>query len=266
MFTIYVVSDGTGRTATQALNAALTQFPDIPYTIRVFPEVRTKSDIQNVMDEVLRNRGFVVHTLVTSGIRREMVRAGRLNNVETIDLMGPLLGRLEQQFQNAPSQKPGLFHEINREYFQRIDAMQFAFKHDDGKRPEELCKSEIVLVGVSRTFKTPVSIYLAFKGWFVANVPLVLNIAPPGELEKVTSEKVFFLTTNAAALCKLRKVREEHLGGITGDYATHEYVRKELLFATSVFHRHPGWTQINVTGKSIEEIASEILALRGDRE
>ncbi|MEI2421641.1 kinase/pyrophosphorylase, partial [Arthrospira platensis SPKY2] len=98
---------------------------------------------------------FVVHTIVSNDLREFMITCGRRFNVETIDLMGPLLGRLSEQFMHSPSEKPGLFNEINREYFKRIDAMQFAFQHDDGQRPAELHKAEIVLLGVSRTFKTP---------------------------------------------------------------------------------------------------------------
>jgi len=263
MYTIFVVSDGTGRTAQQALNAALTQFPNISVDIIKFSEVRTKEQVLNIVEEAAKADATIAHTLVKNNIRQAMVRAGRLHNIETIDLMGPLLSRLADQFENVPSQKPGLFHELNRNYFKRIDSMQFAFNHDDGLRTNELYKAEIVLLGVSRTFKTPLSIFLAFKGWFVANVPIILGIQPPDALFKIPTDRVFCLTTNSRRLSSLRQVREEYFGGNTGDYASLDYVRRELEYAQSIFNRQPKWSVIKVTSKPIEEIASEILAIIG---
>ncbi|MBN3036176.1 MAG: kinase/pyrophosphorylase, partial [Bacteroidales bacterium] len=201
------------------------------------------------------------HTLVSDEMRSIMVQTAREQNVETIDLMGPLLMRLSNQFANAPSEKPGLFHELNRDYFRRIEAMEFSFRHDDGLRSHELDKADIILVGVSRTFKTPLSIYLSIKGWLVANVPVILGMEPPDMLFEVAPEKVFGLTTYPSRLSLLRKYRHDHLGGATGDYASYAYVSRELAYAQEIFKRQPGWAVINVTSKSIEEIASEILAL-----
>ncbi|MCF8227519.1 MAG: kinase/pyrophosphorylase [Bacteroidales bacterium] len=263
MFHIFVVSDGTGRTAQQALNAALMQFPEVNIEFYRRPEVRKKDQVNAVVKEARSLGGFIVHTLVQDEIRHAMIREGRKNNVETIDLMGPLLSRLSHQFANSPSGKPGIFHHLNKEYFERIDAMQFAFHHDDGMRDHELHKAEIVLIGVSRTFKTPLSIYLAFKGWFVANVPVVLGMAPPDMLFEVPAERVFCLTSNPHHLSTLRKFRTELLGGATGSYADFEFVRKEVLYAQNIYNTHPRWSKIKVTSKPIEEIASEILAIRG---
>jgi regulator of PEP synthase PpsR (kinase-PPPase family) len=260
-YIVFVVSDGTGRTAQQALDAALTQFLNIDTEIKIRAGLRTKEEIEAIVKEALEAKAFILHTIVQSKIRHHLIRIGRQLNVETIDLMGPLLSRLGQQFANYPTQKPGLFHTRNKEYFQRIDAMQFAISHDDGLRTHELHKSEIVLIGVSRTFKTPLSIYFAYKGWFVANIPIIKGIEPPKELFNIPPEKVFCLTTNAHRLSSLRSVREEHLGNLTGNYASLPHVRHELLYAQSIFNRQPKWPIIKVTGKSIEEIASEILAI-----
>ena len=263
-YKIFVVSDGTGRTALQALDAALTQYPGIKVDIVVRSGLRSIDEIKTIIKEAIVANAFIVHTLVQQEIRNEMVRAGRINNIETIDLMGGFLSRLSQLFANNPKEKPGLFHDINKEYFKRIDSMQFAFNHDDGLRPQELDKAEIVLIGVSRTFKTPLSIFLAFKGWFVANIPLIKDIEPPIELFEIPPERVFCLTTVARRLSTLRQTREEHFGGKTGDYASVEHVRKELLWAQSIFNRQPKWPVVKVTSKPIEEIASEIIAIRGD--
>lgn len=259
MYFVIVASDGTGKTAEQALNAAFTQFEGMDLEIIVKPGILTKLQVLEVVEEAVKKNAFIVHTLVSNKIRRLMLDNARKLNVETIDLMGPLLLRLSSLFANAPAEKPGLFREVNKEYFKRIDAMEFTFKHDDGQRDHELENADIILLGVSRTFKTPLSIYLAFKGYMVANVPIVLGTYPPPILQKIEPEKIFGLTTFPSHLAMLRKVRHEYLGGSTGDYASFDHVSQELRFANRIFQLHPGWTIINVTSKAIEEIASEIL-------
>ena len=141
--------------------------------------------------------------------------------------------------------------------------MEFAFRHDDGLRVDELQKAEIILVGVSRTFKTPLSIYLAFKGWLIGNVPVVIDVPPPEILFELPPQKVFGLTMSAQRLIMLRQVRHQHLGGTTGYYADPDFVRRELQYALRIFSKPPVWPVIDVTSKPIEEIASEIITLRG---
>lgn len=262
MYYVIVVSDGTGRTAEQALNAALTQFEDTQLEVIVKPKVRTKLQVLEVVEEALDKKAFIVHTLVSDEIRGMMLNTARRLNLETIDLMGPFLLRLSHQFENAPSEKPGLFNKTNEDYFRRIEAMEYAFRHDDGLRTHELNKADIILLGVSRTFKTPLSIYLAIKGWLVANIPIVLGIDMPSSLNSIDPHKIFGLTTHPTRLSQLRKFRHDHLGGATGDYADYSYVSKELKYARLIYSRNPLWQVINVTGKAIEEIASEILAIK----
>jgi regulator of PEP synthase PpsR (kinase-PPPase family) len=261
--TIFVVSDGTGRTAERALSAALVQFPKAVVGIRVRAKVRTAKRAREVVVEASRARGFIVHTIVTDTVREALINCAREKHVETIDLMGPLLARLTETLASSPSEKPGLFAQLNKSYFRRIESMDFAFRHDDGQRPEDLRKAEIVLLGVSRTFKTPLSIYLAFKGWFVANVPIILQREPPAVLPKLPQNRVFCLDTNARQLAELRRTRHDFLPEVSGDYADQECVRIELMYARRYFHKHPEWTIINVTNKPIEEIATEIVAIRG---
>ena len=137
--------------------------------------------------------------------------------------------------------------------------MQFAFKHDDGSRVEDIDKAEIILLGVSRTFKTPISVYLSYKGFFVINIPIIDGMQPPLSLNNVDPSKVFCLTTNANRLSELRTSRNDKFGGYANDYTDVTAVKKELLFANRYFNMHPEWKIINVTGKPIEEIASDIL-------
>ncbi|RMG42800.1 MAG: kinase/pyrophosphorylase [Methanobacteriota archaeon] len=259
MHTIFVVSDGTGRTAFQAIEAALTQFPDVEVDIKVRPGIRTETQVMEIIVEASDVNGIIVHTIVTHKLRDFLRMNARLHNVDVIDIMGPLLAQLSHHFANSPSERPGLFRELNRAYFQRIEAMEFAFRHDDGQHVHELDKAEIVLVGVSRTFKTPLSIYLAFKGWYVANVPIVLHIPPPPILFEIPPERVFALMTTPRRLSVLRSVRDSHLGGATGDYAHLDHVKAELRYAREIIDKNPNWTVIDVTNKPIEEIAFEIL-------
>ncbi|MBN2410441.1 kinase/pyrophosphorylase [candidate division KSB1 bacterium] len=261
MRNIFIVSDGTGNTAEQAVRAALTQFADQEVEILKKPNIRTIEQAKDVIEEASKAEGFIVHTVVSDQLRRTIEETGKLYNVETIDLMGPLLAQFSLLFDILPFGKPGLFRELNISYFKRIETMEYAIRHDDGNRVSELDKAEIVLVGVSRTFKTPLSIYLAFKGWMVANIPIILNISPPDELFKLEPEKVFCLTTNANKLAILRQARDEHLGGTTGSYANLNHVTQELKYAQKIFSRQPKWSSIDVTNKPIEEIASEIVAM-----
>ena len=263
MYRAFVVSDGTGVTAEQVLNAALTQFTSAVVEIERRPGVRTEEQVRQVVEEAAQAGGFIVHTLVSDQLRGAMFSLGRLRDVETIDLMGPLLARLSKQLTVSPAEKPGLFHQLNEEYFRRNEAMEFALRHDDGLHIDELAQAEIVLVGVSRTSKTPLSIYLAFKGWFVANVPIVLKVRPPSALFSLTHGRVCGLTMDPVRLAELRRVRQERLGGATGNYAAPHFVRREVEYALSIFGSQHGWPVIDVTDKPTEEVASEILALVG---
>jgi regulator of PEP synthase PpsR (kinase-PPPase family) len=260
LYRVFVVSDGTGGTAERALRAALTQFKGTEVKLELRPEVRSEERILEIVYETVHAGGFIVHTLVSRNLRDSMGRLGRLYNVVTIDLMGPLLAQLGETFADRPLETPGLFRELNKEYFRRIEAMEFAFRHDDGQHTDELDKADIVLVGVSRTFKTPISMYLAFKGWLVGNVPIILDIPIPRALADLPAGRVFGLMTSAHQLTDLRRSRQEHLGGATGEYAEFQYVCRELAWARDVFRRRPEWSIIQVANKPIEEIAAEVLA------
>ncbi len=262
---VFVVSDGTGRTAQQALSAALVQFPSADIDVVVRSQVRSPVKVREAVREAAQSGGFIIHTIVSDSNRNLMTRCGRERHVQTIDLMGPLLARLTESLAVTPSERPGLFGQLNKEYFRRIAAMEFAIRHDDGLRVTELRKAEIVLLGVSRTFKTPISMYMAFRGWYVANVPIVLGQELPPIIYKISPRKVFCLNTNHRALAELRQTRSDYLGEGAGEYADREYVRLELMYARDIFARQPEWAVLGVTSKPIEEIAGEILSIRGER-
>ncbi|MDO9512522.1 MAG: pyruvate, water dikinase regulatory protein [Bacteroidales bacterium] len=261
MIKIFIVSDGSGRTAQQALQAALVQFPDSPDEIEIelFNGIRSVDQIEDILYKAGHEGALVIHTLVSENLRHLMHGVARNHIVETIDLMGPLLFKLADHLSYQPSGKPGLYHQANEEYFKRIDAVQYTFNHDDGIRAEQLEDAEIILLGVSRTFKTPVSIYLAYKGWRVANIPIVEGMELPAGVMNANPGNVFCLHNSPLGLSKLRQSRQDYLKGYAGPYASLEQVKRELNFANHLFMRQPLWRIINVANKSIEEIASEIL-------
>ena len=261
MSTIYVISDGTGRTAQQAVKAALTQFKGSNPEIKRYGNILNIQQVMEVVSWAKAEKAIIIHTLVTDKLREELVKLTRIHHVESIDLMGPLLHRLSDHLSADPSEEPGLYRVLSDSYFRKIETMQFAIKHDDGKRIDNIDKAEIIILGVSRTFKTPLSIYLAFRGWYVANVPIILDFPVPDEVLQIPSEKIYCLTTYPSRLTQLRRAREDRLKVSTGNYADPVYVRKEINYANRIFGSHPGWQKINVTSKSIEEIAAEIITL-----
>jgi len=262
---VFIISDGTGRTAEQTLKAALTQYETSKVEIHIYPNIRTEKQVINLISEIYSIKGLIIHTVVSKKLRDVIIEQCRLHDIGSIDIMGPLLAQLSHHFSNSPSEEPGIFHKLNRAYFQRIEAIEFTFRHDDGQRIEELKKAEIVLLGVSRTFKTPLSIYLAHKGWLVANVPIIFGLEFPDALYTLPPERVFCLTTSPDRLVRLRKVRDKHLGGATGDYAKLLYVQREINYALKMYRKNPRWSIINVTNKPIEEISSEILRIIRDK-
>jgi regulator of PEP synthase PpsR (kinase-PPPase family) len=259
---IYAVSDGTGTTADLVARAALTQF-STNVDVEVVREVREPEEVRNVIAGAAESDGIVVHTLVSRDLRMLMFREGRDKNVATLDLMGPLIARLSETLGDEPRAQPGLFRGDDAENVQRIRALDFAVTHDDGQHVADLAEAHIVLVGVSRVAKTPVSIYLAYRGWRVANVPLMLGVEPPKRLMDLPRKSVVGLVADPERLLALRRSRAPQLGGIKAGYADMDTIRKELAFAYEIFDRRPSWPVVDVTNKSIEEVASEILAVTG---
>jgi regulator of PEP synthase PpsR (kinase-PPPase family) len=261
MYKIFAVSDATGKTANRVLNAALAQYDRNDVKVIRYGDVRSVGRIREIFDEAARVGGFVVHTLVSKELRSNMLDEGRKYNVTTIDLMGPLLIRLSAWFESQPKAQPGLFHVIDAEYDHRIEAVEFTVQHDDGRRTEELHLAEIVLIGVSRTSKTPLSMYLANRGWKVANVPLVLGLEPPKNLFELPKRRVIALTINPERLASLREVRAERLGTRKTGYADLQTVRKEMAYAYELFDRRRDWPLLDMTAKPIEEAAAEIISI-----
>lgn len=258
MFNIFIVSGGTGRTVKKVINASLIQYPDVDVDIVTFSDIRRKSEIRKVIIEAKKHKALIGFSLMDNKLRKYIKNKCKKEDVILVDVMGDMVYKMSKLFSIDPLQTPGLFNKINQDYFQRIDAFQFTFKHDDGARIEDIHEADIVLLGVSRTFKTPLSIYLAYKGFFVINIPIIDGMQPDKIINTVDPKKVFCLNTHADKLSKIRETRNKKLGKYVKDYTNVNKVKNELIFAMRYYNLHPEWTIINVTNKPIEEIASEI--------
>jgi hypothetical protein len=256
---IYLLSDATGETAEKMVMAALTQFRDKPARLTRINNVRTKNQVYEALDEALGNRGLVVYTIVNRDLAQLVHDECDGLGLISIDLLTPLLMKVAHCFGRSPKETPGLLHGVDEAYFRRIEAIEFTVKHDDGQEPRNLFQADIVLVGISRTSKTPLSIYLAHRGWKVANVPLVKGIDLPEELFNVDPKRIAALVIDPQRLVEVRAARLRNLGqDPKAAYADYEEIEEELKYAKKFFRRHP-WALIDVSSKAVEETANEVL-------
>lgn len=260
MLTIYVVSDSTGETAERVIRSALVQFEGAPANVFRRGHLRTPEQLRTLVQEAAGRDSLIIHTLVSDELRRLMLAESRSRGVDAMDLMGPVLDRLVKHLKLTPKEKPGLFKQLVEAKSRQIEAVEFAFRHDDGQHANEIGRAEVVLVGVSRTMKTPTTLYLAYQGWFAANVPIVLGIDLHPTLLSLPSEHVFCLVMDPVRLEQLRRVRADSLAIPPQPYASLENIRKELHHAERLCDDH-GWRQVDVTGKSVEEVAREVVGL-----
>jgi regulator of PEP synthase PpsR (kinase-PPPase family) len=257
---LYAVSDATGHTAERVLRSALVQFDDAPVEIHRRGGIADAEAVASLVGEVARRGGIIVHTLVRHELRRCLLRECRRRAVDQLDLMGPLLDRLTTHLDLSPQERPGLFEHLTAIRAREIEAVEFAFRHDDGQRTDELERAEVVLVGVSRTMKTPVCLFLAYRGWFAANVPIVPGVPLPAALTDLPAERVLCLGMSATRLRELRRARADLLAVEMEEYTALAAVQRELALAHRLSTRH-GWREIRTTGKSVEEVSREIILL-----
>ena len=261
---ILVVSDATGSTAEHVLRAALAQFDADDVLIERRPQVRTIDDISKVVEEAHQAGAMLVHTLASVDLRREIYLRATERRVQSLDLLGNVLSDLSAFLGAAPGGVPGGVHRFDEDYYRRMDALTFVVKHDDGMGLEDLDRADVIIVGVSRTSKTPLSIYLAVRGYFVANIPIVLNVEPPSELFKVDQRKVVGLRMEPV---RLRHIREQRLKSFREDarqaYIDAHTVQQEVAYADQLFKR-ASWPVVDTSLKSLEETAVEVLSLATD--
>ncbi|MCB0403310.1 MAG: kinase/pyrophosphorylase [Bdellovibrionales bacterium] len=257
--TIFVLSDGTGETAEQLINAALVQYERSGLRIFRYKNIRTEQQVGQVFEEAFDSNAIVVYTVVSESLRTYIKKISDETKIPGVDLLGPLMDRLSTYLRKDPHSKPGLFHQVNEYYFKRIEAIEFTVKHDDGRYSSNLEKADIVLVGLSRTSKTPLSVYLSYKGWKVANVPIVKGIAMPKALFEVDQHKIIGLMIDPHTLVQIRRERLVRMGeDPTGDYASLDHVVEEIEYCKEIFRKNRHWPVFDVTNKALEETATEV--------
>jgi [pyruvate, water dikinase]-phosphate phosphotransferase / [pyruvate, water dikinase] kinase len=260
-YRIFVLSDGTGQTGKRVLEAALLQF-DLPVMIIRIPHLRSVEQVNEVVADAARSHSMIVYTLVSVELRQAVHIAGMERGVIVVDLLGGLLSKLQDFLHRTPWGRPGLLYQTDAGYYQRVDAMEYTVQHDDGQKVDDLSDADLVLVGPSRTSKTPVSFYLAYRGWKVANVPIVLGLEPPEPLRELDPRKVVGLTTDPQRLALIRQERLKNMGAqaSSSTYADLRHIQQEVRYSLRLCKMHR-WPVVNVTGKAVEETANEVINL-----
>lgn len=260
---IFIVSGGVGASGEQVVNTVLAQFPEQNVPVFTIKHVRTASQIEEVVTRAQTQQAILVHTLVDGELRAFLTTIASQKGVPAIDLMGPLLEQLSATLGRAPVNQPGLYRQLHRSYFERVAAIEYTMAHDDGKRPDEWDQADIVLAGVSRTGKTPLSIYLSVLGWKVANVPIVPETAVAPQLFQLDPARVVGLIIELDRLLTFRRQRSSQMGiSRTLPYADPTRIAEELDFARRIYRRGR-FTIIDVTDKTVEASANEIIARIG---
>lgn len=258
---IVIVSGGSGRTGQQLVQSALAQFDSANVEIVLRSRVQTPDAAVRVIESVRDQRAVLCHTLVQPEVRETVVRECQLRNIHAVDLMGPTLMLLDDHLDGRPRNEPGLSYALNKEQFERIDAVDFTLAHDDGARMRDLHLADVVLVGVSRVSKSVTCFYLAARGVRAANVPLVALRSAPPELTRLDPQRVIGLTMSVSRLSAIRQTRLARISHrpVNG-YAEKREAAVELRQATDLMGRH-GWRQIDVSYKATEEVAGEIIEM-----
>jgi [pyruvate, water dikinase]-phosphate phosphotransferase / [pyruvate, water dikinase] kinase len=258
---IILMSGSTGRTVEEVVRAALAQFEDPDVEIDRRTHVRSIKAARRIVEEAAKSQAIVFHSLVAPKVRDAVVQHTRLHRVTHVDVLGPVVSALSDFLCVAPRQQPGLSYQLHKEHFERIEAVNFTLAHDDGCALDGLSQADVVLVGPSRVAKSVTCFYLASRGVRAANVPLVPGWELPGQLTSLDKRKVVGLTMNPARLQSIRHQRVQALEqGSLDRYDDLDSIRHELRESHRTMAKH-GWQSIDVSYKSVEEVAREILVM-----
>lgn len=259
---IIIISDGTGETAKAMTRAAITQFHSKEIFFTRYKNVRTQEHIDAIFQEAALHYDMIVYTIVSADLRRYVYDKSKKERMRSVDLLGPLLTSFANVFETEPDYQPGLLHAVNDKYFEKVAAVEFTLNHDDGRNLKSLDECDVVLVGISRTSKTPLSIFLSMEGLKVVNIPIINGMPLPEDLFKIDQRKIFGLTIDPETLREIRQNRLSKLGSrASGDYANDKKVVEEIEWANSLFEENRRWPVFNVTNKALEETAAEIIKL-----
>lgn len=260
--TLFIVSDSVGETAELVAKAAASQFKEGLETVSLkrFSHIEDETQLKEIVFLAKAQQAVIVYTLVKSCMRQKLQLECQTVGIKCIDLLGPIVEQLGIELDEKPLEEPGLVRKLDEDYFRKIDAIEFAVKYDDGRDPRGILKADIVLIGVSRTSKTPLSQYLAHQRLKVANVPLVPEVEPPEELFQIDPKKCFALIISPQKLNSIRKERLKALGlKDDANYARFERIEEEITHFKSVIDKI-GCTVIDVTNRAVEETANVIIS------
>ncbi|GGA68572.1 pyruvate, water dikinase regulatory protein [Ornithinibacillus halotolerans] len=257
---VFILSDSVGETAELVIKAGLSQFTQ-SYKVQRIPYVEDKKTIDETLFRAKEEQGIIGFTLVDPDLRTYLNNKAAEYQVEAIDIMGPMLQSMERYFNKSPRLEPGLVHKLDEDYFKKVEAIEFAVKYDDGRDPRGISRADIILIGVSRTSKTPLSQFLAHKRIRVANIPIVPEVEPPEELFMVDPNKCIGLRISPEKLNDIRKERLKALGlGDQATYANIQRIHQELDYFDKIVDRI-GCRVVDVSNKAVEETANHILRL-----
>lgn len=258
---VYLLSDSVGETAEFVVRAVAAQFVEGDFEIRQTSHVDEDSDIENVIVKAKQSNSIIAYTIVIDELRNYLDKRAQEEGILAVDLLYPLMNAFIQKFNKEPVHKAGLTRRLDERYFQKVEAIEFAVKYDDARDVEGIAKADIVLIGVSRTSKTPLSMYLAYKGYKVANIPLVPEVTPPAELFDIPKSRCVGLVITPDNLNAIRKERLKKLGlQPNSSYAKLDRILEELDYAEKIMKR-VGCPIINVSNKAIEETANDVLEI-----
>lgn len=259
LFDLHLVSDSTGETLNHVARACVAQFDGIEANEHIWSLIRSERQMALVCDSIKARPGMVIYTVIDEGLRQQLVECCRGLKVPCVPVLEPVLAGLTHYLGVTPRKVAGRQHALDQDYYRRIEAMEFALACDDGQNAERLYKADIILLGVSRTSKTPTCMYLANRGLFAANIPIVKGVDLPSELFDLTTPLIVGLTRDPVTLVDIRRnrLRVMHETRAT-DYIDSEAVADEVAYAKKLCHKQ-GWLLLDVTRRSIEETAAEIL-------
>lgn len=258
MLQVYIISDSTGETADAVTNSIMIQFPNLTFNRCMFSNIDKVEKVDSMFADFKEN-SVIIMTVVVKDVAERIKYLADRNNIKVFDILGPSVDLIEEISEEPALRESGLMRDTDNEYFNKMESIEFAMNYDDGKNPKGFLLSDIVLVGVSRTSKTPLSIYLANKQYKVSNLPLLPELDLPKEIFEVDKKKLIGLIIDEAVLKDIRNQRLKTLGlGEASIYANNKRIEEELAYAKSVFDKL-GCKVINVTGLTIESIATQII-------
>lgn len=265
--TIYLIAEGTGETISMITRAALGQFSREKVRVKSFFQVTSKEQIHEIVKEAANDNAMIAFSVIETSLGYFLESETSQRGIKAIDVIGDFIMQLSVFLGERPKEIPGGQYILDEEYYRRIEAVNFAVKHDDGRLPQGLRNADLVLVGLSRTGKTPLSVYLGHHGWKVANVPLHPDMDPPEELFHIDQKKVFGLVISVENLVKVREARLQQLGLVaTAKYADPLKIADEIEWCAEYYKKYPRWSIVDISDKAIEEAATSILnAFQGKR-